>query len=286
LQENRDWQRRVLLAQIKAGRPDVLFFMAINKLDVALAEAARPYVRWIVAQHGSENAPIFDSAVKATDLVVSSLPNIVANVRAAGGRAEYFRLAFEPAILDKLSTPEKLYDITHIGGYSAIHNERNALLEQLASQMPVDFWGYGEQHLRPDSPIRARFHGAAWGLAMYRIRQSSRVVVSKHITAVAQQWANIMTLYEATGVGSLLVIDERKDLNRIFEPGKEVVTYRDAPECVEKVRYYLTHEDERQVIAQAGQRRTLGEHTYSHRMQELVDILNRYLPKVERTILN
>jgi spore maturation protein CgeB len=82
-----------------------------------------------------------------------------------------------------------------------------------------------------------------------------------------------MTLYEATGVGALLVIDQREDLHRLFAPGKEVVAYRSPGECAELIGYYLTHEEERRAIALAGQQRTLSEHTYYHRMQELVDIL-------------
>ena len=39
----------------------------------------------------------------------------------------------------------------------------------------------------------------------------------------------------------------------------------------------LEHDDERQEIAAAGQRRTLAEHTYEQRMRELVEILSRHL---------
>jgi hypothetical protein len=34
---------------------------------------------------------------------------------------------------------------------------------------------------------------------------------------------------------------------------------------------------EREAIARAGQERTLREHTWYHRMQELIDIVERYL---------
>jgi spore maturation protein CgeB len=63
----------------------------------------------------------------------------------------------------------------------------------------------------------------------------------------------------------------------MFEPGKEVVAYRSPEECVELVKYYLEHDKEREAIARAGQERTLREHTYYHRMQELVEIVGRYL---------
>jgi spore maturation protein CgeB len=86
-----------------------------------------------------------------------------------------------------------------------------------------------------------------------------------------------LRLYEATGVGTLLLTDWKENLHEIFIPGKEVVAYRSPEECAELIHYYLTHEEERQAIAAAGQQRTLREHTSYQRMQELVDIVPRYL---------
>ena len=63
----------------------------------------------------------------------------------------------------------------------------------------------------------------------------------------------------------------------LFEPDTEVVTYRDAEECAEKARYLLEHEAERRAIAQAGQRRTLRDHTYTQRADQLHQIIRSYL---------
>ena len=59
---------------------------------------------------------------------------------------------------------------------------------------------------------------------------------------------------------------------------RKSLTYTDEDDLVEKIGNYLADEDERRRIARAGQQRTLREHTYAHRMQELVDVLERYLP--------
>ena len=48
-------------------------------------------------------------------------------------------------------------------------------------------------------------------------------------------------------------------------------------DLVEKARHYLAQEDERRTIAAAGQARTLREHTYELRMQELAEILRSHL---------
>ena len=82
-----------------------------------------------------------------------------------------------------------------------------------------------------------------------------------------------MRLYEATGVGTMLLTDEKDNLGELFAPGRELVTYRDENELVERVNHYLQHDRERREIAAAGQARTLREHTYRHRMKELLAIL-------------
>ena len=94
---------------------------------------------------------------------------------------------------------------------------------------------------------------------------------------MADVYAGNARLFEATGVGTLLVTDWKKNLHEMFEPGKEVVAYRAADECVEMVQYYLEHDKEREAIARAGQQRTLRDHTYYQRMQQLTDIVQKYV---------
>ena len=86
-----------------------------------------------------------------------------------------------------------------------------------------------------------------------------------------------MRLYEATGVGSMLLTDRKDNLHELFDIDREVVAYSSKEEAAEMVRYYLDHPDEMASIAQAGQARTLREHTYGQRMQELVPILKRHM---------
>jgi spore maturation protein CgeB len=97
-------------------------------------------------------------------------------------------------------------------------------------------------------------------------------------------YAANMRLFEATGVGTLLITDWQENLHEIFEPGKEVIAYRTPEECAELIQYYLEHVEEREAIARAGQERTLREHTYYKRMQELVGILERYLSSPRRRV--
>jgi spore maturation protein CgeB len=108
---------------------------------------------------------------------------------------------------------------------------------------------------------------------MYRVLSESRITVNVHID-VAENFANNMRLYEATGCGALLITEEKDNLANLFRPGEEVVTYRSTDHAVEKIKYYLNRPIEAAAIARAGQQRTLKEHTYRHRMGELTDIFS------------
>jgi spore maturation protein CgeB len=84
-------------------------------------------------------------------------------------------------------------------------------------------------------------------------------------------------MFEATGVGALLMTESATNLPDFFEPGREVVPYDSVDDLVDKIRYFLAHEEERRRIAAEGQRRTLTEHTYGRRIRQLAGMLESRL---------
>jgi spore maturation protein CgeB len=75
--------------------------------------------------------------------------------------------------------------------------------------------------------------------------------------------------FEIPGCGGFLLTGRAEDLENYYEIDKEIVCFDDTHGLIEKVHYYLTHEDDRAVIAQAGYQRTLRDHTYAHRFTEI-----------------
>lgn len=273
------WLRRrlhwsILMEQIRSFRPDVLYTQCPHAMDPVFLREARGHVRCMAAQIASLYPPTTDFS--QYDFILSSFPHYVKRFKEQGLSAYYFQLAFEPTILNRLR-PGPSRDIVFVGGMSLVHGERVRFFEELVRQVPLDWWGYGLENLAPDSPLRSFHLGQAWGLAMYEKLFSARIAINQHPDVVVENYANNMRLYEATGVGTLLITDQKINLADIFAPGKEVLAYRSAQECAEMARYYLDHEEERKTIARAGQERTLREHTYLHRMQEFLEIVKRHL---------
>ncbi len=272
--QSTDWVYTVLQAQVRHHRPDVLFIQNMNSTSSAFLQEIRPYVKLIVGQIACPISPAAN--FRPYDLILSSFPHFVEQFHREGLASEYFNLGFEPRLLAHLKKDEPQYQTVFVGGLTAQHMGRIRLLSQIATAHPVDLWGYGIDTLEPKLPLHASYHGQAWGLDMYNILYNSNIALNNHLN-IAGRFANNMRLYEATGVGTFLITDYKDNLHTLFEPGSEVIAYNSAEECVELVTYYLAHEEERQAIARAGQQRTLREHSYLHRMQELVNFIERQL---------
>ena len=265
----------LLLAQAEEFRPDVLYVQDLNVLSPSLLRALRERSRILVGQIASE-APA-QRQLAPFDLLLTSFPHFVPKFQERGIASEYFRIGFDPRVLAHIPAEPPTEDVVFVGSLSrAQHASGTELLERTARRTPIEFWGYNLKRRPADAAIRRRYHGEAWGLDMYRVLARSKVTLNRHID-VAEDHANNMRLYESTGVGTLLITDAKRNLSELFEPGEEVVTYADENELVEKIHRYLADEVERTRIARAGQARTLREHTYEHRMKELVEILGRYV---------
>jgi spore maturation protein CgeB len=268
------WEMEVLAEQARTFKPDVIFICDVLYLPAHFHRALKNYTTLLVGEMAYPIPPGLD--LEPFDLIISAAPHYVDRLRKAGARSELLRLGFEQTVLDRLSPQTKDVEVSFIGSVGKDHQKRLELMEELCEKVPISFWGAGADGLPPDSPLRGRVKPALWGYDMYRQLQRSKITINIHID-MAEQFAANMRLYEATGVGTMLLTDWKTNLPDLFQPGKEVAAYRSIDECVELVNYYLTHESEREEIARAGQQRTLCEHSYYHRMQELTEILERYL---------
>ena len=264
----------LLLEQVRRFEADVVYLQNMQALDDGTLDALRKDGRLVVGQIASASPE--PERVRRFDLVLTSFPHYVERFRALGVASEYLRIAFDPRVLEALPGESATRDVVFVGALNRLrHGRGNAVLARAGRKLPVDFWGYDLRGQLPWSPIRRRYRGEAWGLAMYRLLQDARIALNRHI-AEAEEYANNMRLYEATGVGALLLTDAKRNLEELFAVGAEVVAYESADDLVEKGRHYLAHEDERRRIAAAGQARTLRDHSYEVRMQELVSILREH----------
>jgi hypothetical protein len=268
------WLYDILAAQIRYYSPDVVLNLALDELSIRFLQEMKRDLRLLVGQHAATQlSDTKDWAVY--DLVISSMPSTVHWFRSRQVPAALNRLGFEPHVLSRLMDGEKSIPASFIGSFHAVHSTRVEWLEHVCRSSQMRVWSPYVDHLPASSYIRRSYLGPVWGREMYHVLRNSLLTLNHH--GNVPLFANNLRLFEATGVGTMLITDWKEDLPAMFEPGREVIPYRSPEECAELVRYYLEHEDERQAIAQAGQARTLRDHTYYQRMQSLVEIVGRFL---------
>ena len=82
-------------------------------------------------------------------------------------------------------------------------------------------------------------------------------------------------VFDVPACGRFLLTDERAQLDPLFEPGQEAVSYSSPEEARDLAEYYLAHDRERERIAGAAHKRALAEHTYEHRLARLIRIMKK-----------
>lgn len=90
-----------------------------------------------------------------------------------------------------------------------------------------------------------------------------------------------MRTFEALACKRLLLTEDVPAVRDHFEDGKHLVLYKTIDEAVEKAKYYLAHDDERNAIAEAGYQEFLARHTYMGRAKEILNICLNYQPEEE-----
>ena len=101
---------------------------------------------------------------------------------------------------------------------------------------------------------------------MGRIYSQSKIVLNASINGDLN-----MRVFEALISGALLVTDRIENgLNSLFVEGTHFVGYGSLEEAVEKIAYYLSHEEERWRIADQGHQLALAEHSYAHRWSDML----------------
>ena len=83
-----------------------------------------------------------------------------------------------------------------------------------------------------------------------------------------------LRIFDIMGSGGFLMTNYQEELEDYFKIDEDLVVYRSFDELEEKCRYYLTHEEERLRILINGYNKVCQNHTYAHRVEQILKILH------------
>lgn len=113
-------------------------------------------------------------------------------------------------------------------------------------------------------------------LRQYASRSRINLVITR--AAHASVYASSSSRpFELASMGCCMVANPYLGIEEWFEPGKEIFVVNSSEEAADRYRYLLAHEGERRAAGEAARARVLGQHTFRHRAQQLVEIVSSYL---------
>ncbi len=79
--------------------------------------------------------------------------------------------------------------------------------------------------------------------------------------------------FDIMGAGGFLLTNYQADFLNFFVPGEDFDYFESKSDLLNKIEYYLKHDEERKHIAQNGFEKIKNEHTYVHRAEEMLSYL-------------
>lgn len=83
-----------------------------------------------------------------------------------------------------------------------------------------------------------------------------------------------LRIFDILGAGGFLITNYQSDIAEYFNIGEDLICYESEADLVEKVGYYLEHEEERKRIAANGYRKVKQFHNYEMRLKEIFRIVS------------
>ena len=206
-----------------------------------------PSVFWAIDTHLG-----FDRCLKKAwqaDFVFCAQQDAVRMFEEKGVSATWLPLACDPDLHRNHELPKE-YDLVFVG--HPLPGRRADLLAMLTEKYSAHFFGNAyRDHLAK---------------AYSRAKIAFNCSIKEDLN---------MRVFEAMACGTLLLTnrlhDESDSLSKLFTEQEHLLLYDSEEELLEQIEWALTHEAEREQIAAAGQRMVYAQHTYLHRMQQILE---------------
>lgn len=194
-------------------------------------------------------------------------------------QAHYLPLAADPEIhltqtLDQTEQHEFGSDVSHVG---AGYLNRRKVFSSL-TEYDFKLWGSGWEDSRSLESVIQRNGERIPTEETVKIFNAAKININLHSSPFHYgvnpdgDYLNPRA-YEIAACGAFQLCDKRGLLKESFTDGSEIVTFSSTGELRELINKFLQEGELRKQIAHQSQERVLQQHTYRHRMQEVLEVI-------------
>ncbi|MCM1568340.1 MAG: DUF3880 domain-containing protein [Roseburia sp.] len=147
--------------------------------------------------------------------------------------------------------------------------ERQELLSAIANHYPIDIYTPDKSYCLKNCTN----HGPVdyYDFAPYVFKTAK---INLNISLRSIKSGIPLRAFDIMGAGGFLLTNYQADFLDYFIPGEDFVYFESYQDLMDKLAYYLTHEKERAQIARNGFEKVAEQHTYLHRVQEILSYLS------------
>lgn len=168
-------------------------------------------------------------------------------------------------------------------GYKCTEQERIRTFSAIGEHFSMDLWT-----LSDTSPIKNTYKcdgfskptrrkkgvcvrgGADSNNMMPQIIKSSKI--NLNLTNKPIKTGLPLRIFDLMGAGGFVISNYQLEIPELFVPDEDIVLYDSIPELLNKIDYYLSHEDERIQIAKNGYEKVKQYYTYDIRLMQMFNI--------------
>ncbi len=259
-----------LIEHIRAFQPDVIFCVLMSyevwleTLDLIRSRSPAAVVNW-----GTDDSWKFSQFSR---YLAGHVDLHVTTHAASMSEAEKFGInnimvsqwaAASSRLAEPLPSRACDYDVSFVG---AAYGNRRARVKAMARRgIDVTCFGHGWER----GPVGSKDIDQVYRSSRVSLNFADSGLQLLGISLARSRQVKART-FEVPGAGGFLLTEESQSLAQYFSIGTEMITYHDDDEIAEKIRYFLNHPDERDVIARAGHQRVRRDHLYEARFAPIL----------------
>ena len=270
---------RAVLSKVKQLRPDLIMVMNGKTVRPILIQEIRTvYSNVVIVNCFWDNPFLYHiafSSIPEYDIFFVKDTFVLNELKKVGAEnVRYLPEACYPKEhrpLDDITEEECQKYSSELSIVGSLYPYRVSMLEILRDRQ-LKVWGTGIWGVIPENSYALRSH-------QHESVDGRQKVLVFNLTKVNLNTLNPLNcihglndrIYHIAASGGFQLMEYNLDLEKQYDVAREIIAFRSRDELRELAEYYLARPRERAEIAERSRRRALQEHTFDHRLNEILE---------------